>query len=94
MPFVTIREIFTKVERFHDDFGRRLHDAESLATNREAKMMLQFLGNHQRELAKTLQSRESSNEIATLNEWVQFDTEVEDPRKFLRDFEVSADASA
>lgn len=97
MPFMTIREILTKVERFHHDFGRRLEEAEELAEKSEAKLMLSFLGNHQRELGDILAAieKESPDYISTLNEWVQFDTQVEDPRQFLREFRVdpSADAS-
>lgn len=96
MPFLTIRNILTKVEAFHSEFGRRLHDAEGLAMNGEAKILLRFLGNHQRELAAILSTmeRDKDNEIATLGEWVQFDTEVEDPRGFLREFRVDPNATA
>jgi len=96
MPFITIREILTKVETFHNDFGRRLQDAEELAENHEAKMMLGFLGNHQRELGDILATieRDSPDYIATLNEWVQFDTKVEDPREFLRGFRIDPSASS
>jgi hypothetical protein len=95
MPFMTIREILTKVERFHSEFGRRLHQAEEIATDGEAKLLLGFLGNHQRELAAILSQMEkdSPGNIATLNEWVQFDTTVEDPRSYLREFEVAPEAS-
>lgn len=94
MPFVTIREILGKVERFHEDFGRKLHDAEMAANNGEAKMLLHLLSNHQRELADLLATmdKESPETIATLHEWVQFDTEVEDPREFLSKFHVAPDA--
>ncbi len=96
MPFVTIREIFNKVEDFHGDFGRRLHEAESEATNEEGKLMLKFLGDHQRELADILgaMEKDSPDNIATLNEWVQFDTEIEDPRGFLESFGVDPDATS
>ena len=96
MPFMTIREILTKVEKFHHDFGRRLQDAEAVAKNGEAKLMLGFLGNHQRELGDILATieKESPDAISTLNEWVQFDTEVEDPRQFLREFSVDPAAEA
>ena len=95
MPFMTIREILGKVEGFHADFGNRLREAEQNATDSEAKMVLGFLANHQRELADLLSTmeRESPDSISTLNEWVQFDTEVEDPRQFLSSFAVNADAS-
>ena len=95
MPFVTIREILTKVEEFHKEFGRRLSKAEELAENREAKLLLGFLGNHQRELAETLSHMEKGTPetISTLSEWVQFDTGVQDPRTFLREFRVSPDAT-
>ena len=95
MPFMTIREILTKVERFHSEFGRRLYQAEKIATDGEAKLLLGFLGNHQRELAAILSQMEkdSPGNIATLNEWVQFDTTVEDPRSYLREFEVEPEAS-
>ena len=95
MPFLTIREIMTKVESFHDEFGRRLHDAEGTAENAEAKMLLRFLGNHQQELASILAAMEQDkvSEIATLDEWVQFDTEVEDPREYLEQFELRPDAT-
>lgn len=96
MPFMTIREILTKVEDFHEEFGRRLHEAEELARNPEAKLMLGFLSNHQRELAGilALMEKDSPAQIGTLNEWVQFDTKVEDPRAFLCDFVVSPDATS
>jgi hypothetical protein len=96
MPFVTIREILGKVERFHNEFGRRLHEAEVVASNGEARMLLNLLGNHQRELAKLLATmeRESPETIATLHEWVQFDTQVEDPRGFLKNFRVDPNATA
>ncbi|HMB69207.1 MAG TPA: hypothetical protein VKU85_07835 [bacterium] len=96
MPFVTIRDILGKVERFHDEFGRRLHEAETVASNGEAKMLLNLLGNHQRELAALLATmeKESPETIATLQEWVQFDTRVEDPREFLRSFQVDTAATA
>jgi hypothetical protein len=96
MPFLTIRDILTKVETFHSEFGRRLHEAEGSAMNGEAKVMLRFLGNHQRELGDILRTmeRDKDNHIATLAEWVQFDTEVEDPRGFLREFRVDPNASA
>ncbi|NNE43328.1 MAG: hypothetical protein HKN12_03900 [Gemmatimonadetes bacterium] len=96
MPFVTIREILHKVEGFHEEFGTRLQAAEKTATNSEAKMVLGFLGNHQRELAGLLATmdKESPETISTLNEWVQFDTEVEDPREFLRGFSVESDWSS
>ena len=89
---MTIREILGKVEGFHSEFGKRLHEAEQNATDSEAKMVLSFLGNHQRELADLLSTmeKESPETIATLNEWVQFDTEVEDPRDF--DVEEFVDA--
>ena len=96
MPFVTIREILGKVERFHQEVGRRLHEAEELASNGEAKMLLNLLSNHQRELAALLATmeKESPETIATLQEWVQFDTKVEDPRTFLRNFRVDPAATA
>ena len=95
MPFLTIREILTKVEDFHHEFGRRLYEAEELAEDNEAKLMLGFLGNHQRELADILShmEKDSPENITTLNEWVQFDTNVEDPRAFLREFRVAPDAT-
>lgn len=95
MPFLTIREILGKVESFHSEFGKRLHHAGSEATGSEAKLMLQFLGNHQRELAELLGTieKDTPDTISTLNEWVQFDTEVEDPRDFLRSFAVDPCAS-
>ncbi len=95
MPFMTIREILTKVEHFHDEFGRRLYQAEESAKDGEAKLMLGFLGNHQRELAGILSQMEKDTPetISTLNEWVQFDTKVEDPRVFLRDFTIDPEAS-
>jgi hypothetical protein len=96
MPFLTIRQILTKVETFHGEFGRRLHDAEGTADNAEAKMLLRFLGNHQNELAALLSTMEKDrdNVIATLDEWVQFDTEVEDPRGYLQHFAVDRNATA
>jgi hypothetical protein len=96
MPFMTIRDILGKVEEFHSVFAARLASAESVASSGEAKMMLRFLGNHQRGLAELLATmeKESPDTIATLNEWVQFDTEVEDPCSFLRDFKVRPDATA
>jgi len=96
MPFVTIREILGKVERFHKEFGRRLREAEAVASNGEAKMLLNLLGNHQRELAALLATmeKESPETNATLQEWVQFDTKVEDPREFLRSFTVDSAATA
>ena len=96
MPFMTIRSILTKVEGFHAEFGRRLHEAERVAESGEAKMMLHFLGNHQRELADILAAmeRDSPEGISTLNEWVQFDTNVEDPRHFLQEFAVDPNAAA
>jgi len=96
MPFVTIREILGKVERFHEEFGRRLHEAEEVASNGEAKMLLHLLANHQRELADLLATmeKESPETIATLHEWMQFDTKVEDPREFLQSFHVDPNASA
>lgn len=96
MPFVTIREILGKVERFHEEFGKRLHEAEALADNGEAKMLLNLLSNHQRELADLLATmeKESPETIATLQEWVQFDTKVEDPREFLKTFKVDPHAGA
>lgn len=96
MPFMTIRQILTKVETFHEDFGTRLHEAEDAASNGEAKMMLRFLGNHQKELADLLTTVEADkdNMIATLEEWVQFDTEVEDPRAYLEQFKVDPGASS
>jgi hypothetical protein len=95
MPFVTIREILGKVERFHEEFGRRLYEAEAVADNGEAKMLLHLLGNHQRELAELLATmeKESPETIATLHEWVQFDTKVEDPREFLKSFQVDRHAT-
>jgi hypothetical protein len=95
MPFMTIREILTKVEDFHSEFGRHLHEAEQVAESGEAKLMLSFLGDHQRELAALLATieKDSPDTISTLNEWVQFDTNVEDPRDFLRDFHVDPAAS-
>jgi hypothetical protein len=95
VPFLTIRQILTKVEAFHEEFGRQLHDAESLADNEEARMLLRFLGNHQQELATILSAMEkdTDNEIATLEEWVQFDTEVEDPRDYLQRFTVDRAAT-
>ena len=96
MPFVTIREILVKVEAFHGEFSRRLHEAESVAQDDQAKLMLGFLGDHQRELADLLATieKESPGHVATLNEWVQFDTEIEDPRGFLESFEVATDATS
>jgi hypothetical protein len=96
MPFLTIREVMRKVEAFHEDFGRRLHDAEEAAADREAKMMLRFLGNHQQQLAEIIASvdQDREYEVATLKEWVQFDTEVEDPIVYLERFRVDPDASA
>lgn len=95
MPFLTIRQILTKVETFHDEFGRLLHDAEGVADNAEAKMLLRFLGNHQQELADVLHTMEQDkeNEIPTLDEWVQFDTQVEDPREYLQQFSVDRAAT-
>ncbi|MBZ0266724.1 hypothetical protein K8I85_01080 [bacterium] len=95
MPFLTIRQILTKVEAFHSEFGGMLHDAEIDADNAEAKMLLRFLGDHQKELAALLASMEQDkdNEIATLEEWVQFDTEVEDPRGYLQKFSVDRAAT-
>lgn len=95
MPFLTIREILSKVESFHGEFGERLHEAETAAKNGEAKMLLRFLGNHQNELAGLLSAMEEDrdNTIATLDEWVQFDTEVEDPRGYLESFSVKGDAT-
>jgi hypothetical protein len=96
MPFVTIREILHKVEAFHGEFGRRLHDAQDAALNAEGKLMLNFLGDHQRELADILANmeRECPENMASLKEWVQFDTQVEDPRDFLSEFHVDPNASA
>jgi hypothetical protein len=96
MPFTTIRQILAKVEAFHEEFGRRLQEAEGAARNGEAKMMLSQLGNHQRELVKLMATieKESPESIPTLREWVQFDTQVEDPRQFLREFQVDPDATA
>jgi hypothetical protein len=96
MPFMTIREILHKVEEFHGEFGRRLHEAEDAAATEQGKLMLGFLGNHQRELADILKTieKETPDHVSTLNEWVQFDTEIEDPRGFLQDFHVCPDASA
>jgi len=95
MPFMTIREILAKVETFHEEFARCLHEAEEVAENGEAKLMLGFLGDHQRELAGILlqMERDTPGNVATLNEWVQFDTNVEDPRKFLREFHVEPSAT-
>jgi hypothetical protein len=95
MPFMTIREILAKVEDFHAELGSRLSEAESVAQDGEAKLMLSFLGNHERELAYILSTmeRESPDFIGTLNEWVQFDANVDDPRQFLREFEVDPGAS-
>jgi len=95
MPFLTIRQILTKVEEFHDEFGSRLLDAEIEADNEEARMLLRFLGNHQKELAAILSTMEHDREnaIATLEEWVQFDTEVEDPREYLQQFSVDPAAT-
>ena len=96
MPFVTIREILGKVEAFHGEFGRRLHEAEDAAANPEAKMMLKFLGNHQQVLADLLATmeRESPDHTSSLEEWVQFDTRIEDPREFLGEFHVEPDATS
>ena len=96
MPFATIREILTKVEDFHAEFGRRLQEAGEIAESGAAKTMLEFLSDHQRELADLLATmeKESPGTMATLNEWVQFDTEVEDPRTFLQEFRVRPDSTA
>lgn len=96
MPFHTIREILHLVEEFHAEFGRRLHEAEEVAQGQHAKMMLAFLSNHQQELADVLlkMEKETPAAVATLNEWVQFDTEIEHPREFLESFEVRPDATA
>ncbi|GJM45322.1 MAG: hypothetical protein DHS20C21_21640 [Gemmatimonadota bacterium] len=96
MPFLTIRDILNKVEKFHGEFGTRLHEAESAAENGEAKMLLRFLGNHQKQLAGILASMDADKdqEIATLDEWVQFDTEVRDPRGYLSTFTLSNNATA
>jgi hypothetical protein len=58
-------------------------------------MLLRFLGNHQRQLASVLAAmdHESEQDVSTLKEWVQFDTEVKDPRGYLLEFRMSADAS-
>jgi hypothetical protein len=95
MPFLTIREILGRVENFHSEFARRLHEAKDVAQNGEAKMMLAFLGDHQRELADALATieKETPGHVATLKEWVQFDTEVEDPREFLANFRVDPNAT-
>lgn len=95
MPFLTIRDILTKVERFHQEFGKRLNEAEEIAEHDEAKLMLGFLGNHQRELAVILShmEKDTPEHVATLNEWVQFDTAVEDPRRFLSGFHVEPGAT-
>jgi hypothetical protein len=83
------------VETFHHEFAKRLHEAEAVASNGEAKMQLRFLGNHQRQLADILSAMETDreNEIPTLEEWVQFDTEVKDPRHYLREFRMEPSAS-
>jgi len=96
MPFLTIRDVLGKVESFHEEFGQRLHAAEDETVDNEAKMMLRFLGNHQRQLASILGSIEQDREyeVSTLKEWVQFDTEVEDPITYLRAFEVKPNATS
>ena len=96
MPFLTIREILGKVEDFHQEFGQRLHEAEGSATDNEAKLTLSFLATHQKELADALgtMERESPEDLASLNEWVQFDTALEDPRTFLEEFQVEKDATS
>jgi len=95
MPFLTIRQILAKVEAFHAAFGERLHEAEGLAQNGEARMLLHFLANHERELADVLAAMEhdDENDIATLEEWVQFDAGVDDPREYLSQFHVAPDAA-
>ena len=95
MPFLTIRDVVSKVEAFHEEFARRLHRAEECAVNDEAKMMLRFLGDHQQQLATVLGTIDVDREykISTLEEWVQFDTEVENPIAFLNQFEVDANAT-
>lgn len=96
MPFHTIREILHRVEEFHAEFGRRLHEAEEVAEGTQAKMMLAFLSNHQKELADTLLKieKETPGTVATMKEWVQFDTEIEDPREYLQSFTVRPDSTA
>ena len=96
MPFLTIRDVLNKVESFHEEFGRRLTSAEATTENEEAKMMLRFLGSHQQQLADVLQNIEADKEYdtATLREWVQFDTEIEDPVTYLAQFEIPKEATS
>jgi hypothetical protein len=96
MPFLTIRQVLGKVEEFYTEFASRLEKAESLAENPEAKMLLHFLGNHQRQLAAVIGAVDDDKEykVSTLEEWVQFDTEVENPIQYVRQFEVDPGASA
>ena len=95
MPFITIRDILNKVESFHDEFGRRLHEAEQVASDGEAKMLLRFLGNHQRQLAVAVSAMDTESDLnmASLKEWVQFDADVPDPRDYLRNFSVDPSAN-
>ena len=96
MPFLTIRDVLRKVESFHGEFGRRLHAAEDTAIDHEAKLMLRILGDHQRQLASILGSVDENKEykVAILKEWIQFDTEVDDPFVYLEGFEVDPNATS
>jgi hypothetical protein len=96
MPFLTIRDVLHKVEAFHEEFGRRLLAAEDTTKDKEAKLMLRFLGNHQQQLASVLGSVDQDKEykISTLKEWIQFDTEVDDPIEYLREFRVDPGATS
>ncbi|MDP6460689.1 MAG: hypothetical protein QF819_05570 [Gemmatimonadota bacterium] len=93
---MTIREILTKVETFHSEFGQRLADAKDTVEDGRAKVLIDFLSEHQQALADALSTmeKETPDHVATLDEWVQFDTDIEDPRTYLQGLRFQADATA
>ena len=65
----TLKDVLHRTEKFHQHLGQCLSQCSDKNTNIRAKMILDYLADHEASLAKVVKGFEASGNIQALNTW-------------------------